>query len=55
MPTLQPFATAGGNQIGINPATADMVRLNYNVAPSTTPARSVCSVAAAGFQRSAGR
>lgn len=37
VPSLAPFAAAGGNQIGQNPAVADMLRLNYTVAPSSSP------------------
>jgi hypothetical protein len=37
VPSLAPFAMAGGNQLSANPTVADMQRLNYNVAPSTTP------------------
>jgi hypothetical protein len=37
VPSLAPFAMAGGNQIGMTPAVADMIRLNYNVAPSASP------------------
>ena len=34
VPSLAPFSTAGGNQIGANPVDADIIRLNYNVAPT---------------------
>jgi hypothetical protein len=39
VPSLKPFADAGGNQLSSTPVVADMIRLNYKVPPSASPNR----------------